>query len=84
VAKGADCKSAAVWLRRFESFFPHHFENVSFFSFSRYEKGAPAIQKIRRGNAEGNPDQKSKIPSRLAAALATMGNYTAMAKSPGC
>src|ERR1700750_1113184 len=24
VAKGADCKSAAVWLRRFESFFPHH------------------------------------------------------------
>ena len=23
VAKGADCKSAAVWLRRFESFFPH-------------------------------------------------------------
>ena len=23
VAKGADCKSAAVWLRRFESFLPH-------------------------------------------------------------
>ena len=28
VAKGADCKSAAVWLRRFESFFPHHIENA--------------------------------------------------------
>ena len=28
VAKGADCKSAAVWLRRFESFFPHQFENA--------------------------------------------------------
>ncbi len=27
VAKGADCKSAAVWLRRFESFFPHQFKN---------------------------------------------------------
>ena len=24
VAKGADCKSAASWLRRFESFLPHH------------------------------------------------------------
>jgi hypothetical protein len=23
VAKGADCKSAVLWLRRFESFFPH-------------------------------------------------------------
>ena len=27
VAKGADCKSAAVWLRRFESCLPHHLEN---------------------------------------------------------
>src|SRR5437660_3750804 len=25
VAKGADCKSAASWLRRFESFLPHQF-----------------------------------------------------------
>jgi hypothetical protein len=24
VAKGADCKSAALWLRRFESCLPHH------------------------------------------------------------
>ena len=24
VAKGADCKSAALWLRRFESYLPHH------------------------------------------------------------
>ena len=24
MAKGADCKSAALWLRRFESFLPHH------------------------------------------------------------
>jgi hypothetical protein len=23
-AKGADCKSAALWLRRFESYLPHH------------------------------------------------------------
>src|SRR5580700_7700712 len=28
VAKGADCKSAASWLRRFESFLPHHHATV--------------------------------------------------------
>ena len=35
VAKGADCKSAAVWLRRFESFFPHQIENAQEFRFLR-------------------------------------------------
>src|SRR5207302_5603796 len=28
VAKGADCKSAASWLRRFESFLPHQQNQV--------------------------------------------------------
>jgi hypothetical protein len=32
VAKGADCKSAALWLRRFESYLPHHRGSLSFLS----------------------------------------------------
>jgi hypothetical protein len=28
VAKGADCKSAGLRLRRFESYLPHHIENT--------------------------------------------------------
>src|SRR3954470_4435192 len=33
VAKGADCKSAALWLRRFESCLPHHLVIARIFEF---------------------------------------------------
>jgi hypothetical protein len=42
VAKGADCKSAASWLRRFESFLPHHVDKADFFPFLAL---LPAIRK---------------------------------------
>jgi hypothetical protein len=36
VAKGADCKSAALWLRRFESCLPHHFDFTQQLALTRY------------------------------------------------
>src|SRR5262245_45053857 len=43
VAKGADCKSAAVWLRRFESFLPHQP------SLAKRDKAATPKPNGRRG-----------------------------------
>ena len=43
VAKGADCKSAALWLRRFESCLPHHAKSTSSIplkSLKNFDEGA--------------------------------------------
>src|SRR6476469_8346647 len=40
VAKGADCKSAVLSLRRFESFFPHHrFLTVKSSAYANFPRG---------------------------------------------
>src|SRR5258707_12590689 len=57
VAKGADCKSAASWLRRFESFLPHHA------SPSRATRGAATF---RSGPKPISPHRRHTPPPGLA------------------
>ena len=53
MAKGADCKSAASWLRRFESFLPHHASPL------RATRGAATSRSLRaNGSRERAPDDR--------------------------
>jgi hypothetical protein len=75
VAKGADCKSAAVWLRRFESFLPHQP------SLAKREKAAAPKPKGRRRAAARelrlgkptSPSPQNRPNDRLIPSLAKRG-----------
>ena len=49
VAKGADCKSAALWLRRFESCLPHQSDIAIEKSYRWFQNGRVYFDRFAKG-----------------------------------